>query len=229
MKNKLSDKINNDYSYIWMLIFWPAFGLLFSMEEKFIKLGSCHAVHCFLDDLIPFSEWFAVPYVLWFAYLIAAVFHTLFFDAGAFVKMMKFIMFTYLTSLCIYLIFPSCQMLRPQSFERDNFLTRFMAYYYSIDTNTNVCPSMHVLGSFAAFLGFVRGKAKRSAAFTALMAALTVLICISTVFVKQHSVLDILAALPLCAAGYAFFFAKHEAECGVSEIPARKKLYKSKS
>ena len=227
MKNKLSDKINNDYSYIWMLIFWPAFGLLFSMEEKFIKLGSCHAVHCFLDDLIPFSEWFAVPYVLWFAYLIAAVFYTLFFDAGAFVKMMKFIMFTYLTSLFIYLIFPSCQMLRPQSFERDNFLTRFMAYYYSIDTNTNVCPSMHVLGSFAAFFAFTRGKTKHSAVFNASLAVFTALICISTVFVKQHSVLDILTALPLCALAYAFFFAKRDEECGApKDISVRKKVFK---
>lgn len=227
MRNKRLDKFNKDYTRIWMLLFWPVFGLLFSFEEKFISIRACHAVHCFLDDLIPFCEWFAIPYVLWFAYLIVAVLYTLFFDAETFRKMMKFIMFTYLTALCVYLIFPNCQMLRPQTFTRNNFLTRFMQYYYTIDTNTNVCPSIHVLGSFAAFFAFTRGKTKHSAVFNASLAVFTALICISTVFVKQHSVLDILTALPLCALAYAFFFAKRDEECGApKEISVRKKVFK---
>lgn len=48
--------------------------------------------------------------------------------------------------MLIYLVFPTCQDLRPTQFARDNILTRFVAWFYNFDTNTNVCPSIHVLG-----------------------------------------------------------------------------------
>ena len=34
------------------------------------------------------------------------------------------------------------------------------------------------------------------------LTAAAVLICVSTVFLKQHSIIDIIAALPICAAAY---------------------------
>ena len=45
-----------------------------------------------------------------------------------------------------------------------------------------------------------------------LLVLLCVLICISTVFMKQHSVLDVLAALPLCAIAYPICYkaGRHE-------------------
>ena len=62
---------------------------------------------------------------------------------------MQFIIITYSAAILIYMRFPNCQELRPLVFERDNILTRFMAGFYQFDTNTNVCPSVHVIGSAA--------------------------------------------------------------------------------
>ena len=67
---------------------------------------------------------------------------------------------------------------------------------------------MHVLGSFAAFFAFTRGKTKHSAVFNASLAVFTALICISTVFVKQHSVLDIYAGLIACIPLYFLIYNK---------------------
>ena len=90
-------------------------------------------------------------------------------------------------------------------FERDNFLTRFMAGYYAFDTNTNVCPSIHVTGSLAVmFTSFHCKDFGKGMKVT--FAVTGVLIAISTVFVKQHSILDLLAALPFCAVAYALCF-----------------------
>jgi membrane-associated phospholipid phosphatase len=75
-----------------------------------------------------------------------------------------------------------------------------MQGYYDYDTNTNVCPSLHVLGSVTSMCAFfdLWRKKKMILAKTALV-ILTVLISVSTVFLKQHSVIDIFAAIPYIA------------------------------
>ena len=46
----------------------------------------------------------------------------------------------------MFALYPTCQNLRPEVFARDNVLTRLMAWFYTCDTSTNVCPSLHVCG-----------------------------------------------------------------------------------
>ena len=191
-----------EFSHVWLLLYWPLFGLGFSYVERFYPVAHYINMHCALDDLIPFNEWFLIPYLFWFVYLIGAVAYTFFFDVPGFRRMMRFVMITYSVTLIIYFLFPTCQMLRPEVFPRDNALTRFIAGFYVFDTNTNVCPSIHVLGSVAAMLGLCDCRRLQNPKLKLLFILLCVLICISTVFMKQHSVLDVLAALPLCVIAY---------------------------
>ena len=197
-----------EFSHVWLLLFWPAFGLLFSYVERFSPAAHYFEMHCALDDLIPFNEWFLIPYLFWFVYLAGAVVYTFFFDVPGFRRMMRFVMITYTVTIIIYLLFPTCQMLRPAVFPRDNLLTRFIAHFYAFDTNTNVCPSLHVVGSFAALFAFRYAPVFSARKWRIASAIAAFLICISTVFMKQHSVLDVLAALPLCAIGYCFAYRK---------------------
>ena len=160
-------------------------------------------MHCALDDLIPFNEWFLIPYMFWFVYLIGAVAYTFFFDVPGFRRMMRFVMITYSVTLIIYFLFPTCQMLRPEVFPRDNALTRFIAGFYVFDTNTNVCPSLHVIGSAAALFALRDGpRLRKRAWWQAASVLLALCISLSTVFMKQHSILDVLCALPVCALGW---------------------------
>ena len=132
-------KLNTpEFSHVWLLLYWPLFGLGFSYVERFYPVTHYIAMHCALDDLIPFNEWFLIPYLFWFVYLIGAVAYTFFFDVPGFRRMMHFVMITYSVTLLIYFLFPTCQMLRPETFPRDNVLTRFIAGFYVFDTNTNV-------------------------------------------------------------------------------------------
>ena len=197
-----------EFSHVWLLLFWPAFGLLFSYVERFSPAAHYFEMHCALDDLIPFNEWFLIPYLFWFVYLVGAVVYTFFFDVPGFRRMMRFVMITYTVTIIIYLLFPTCQMLRPAVFPRDNLLTRFIAHFYAFDTNTNVCPSLHVIGSFAALFAFRYAPVFSARKWRIASAIAAFLICVSTVFMKQHSVLDVLAALPLCAIGYYFAYRK---------------------
>ena len=195
-------KLNTDeFRHVKLLLFWPIFGMLFTYVERFYNV-EYHAMHCALDDIIPFCEWFLIPYLFWFVYLTGTVVYTFFFDVHAFKRMMRFIMLTYTVTIIIYFIYPTCQTLRPAELPRDNILTRFIAWFYNFDTNTNVCPSIHVLGSVAAMLGQWDCRRLQKSWFKLLSALICVLICISTVFMKQHSVLDVVAALPLCLIAY---------------------------
>lgn len=196
-------KLNGEFAHLKLLLFWPAYGLAFLFAERFYSPAQWHPIYCPLDDLIPFNELFLIPYMLWFVYLIGALGYTLLFNERAFRRMMYFIMFTYTLTIIFYFIYPSCQELRPVTFERDNIFTRFIAEFYKFDTNTNVCPSIHVIGSVAAMLaGFDTSRfSKRQCKIAS--TAVCFLISISTVFMKQHSVIDVIAAVGLCAAGYA--------------------------
>ena len=119
-----------EFSHVWLLLYWPLFGLGFSYVERFYPVAHYINMHCALDDLIPFNEWFLIPYLFWFVYLIGAVAYTFFFDVPGFRRMMRFVMITYSVTLIIYFLFPTCQMLRPEVFPRDNALTRFIAGFY---------------------------------------------------------------------------------------------------
>ncbi|MGN0998362.1 MAG: phosphatase PAP2 family protein [Faecousia sp.] len=190
------------YRHLLLLLYWPVFGFLFWYLERVHPVEAYHTMHCFLDDCIPFNEWFAIPYVFWFAFLVIIHVYTGLYDVPCFRKLMKSIIFSYSLSLLIFFLFPTCQELRPTQFERDNFLTRFMARFYILDTSTNVCPSLHVIGSMMVVFAAWNTKRFQTVPWIIAFTAVGILISISTVFLKQHSVLDILVAIPICILTY---------------------------
>ena len=207
-KLRLNNLNSNEYKHLKLLLYWPLYGLLFLFVERFYQVDNYITMYTPIDDMIPFCEWFVIPYLFWFVYLIGMLVYTLLYDIDAFKKMMKFIIITYSVTIIIYLLWPTCQQLRPVTFERDNLLTRFMAGFYKFDTNTNVCPSIHVIGSLAVLFTSYHCKGTESAGWKTAFMVVGILICASTVFLKQHSILDVLAALPICAVAYLICFTK---------------------
>ena len=116
--------------------------------------------------------------------------------------MMRFVIVTYTAATVIYFVYPTQQLLRPEAFARDNALPRAVAWFSPFDTNTNVCPSLHVIGSAAALFALRDGPRLRRRAWQVASVILALCISLSTVFMKQHSILDVLCALPVCALGW---------------------------
>ena len=100
------------------------------------------------------------------------------------------------------MIYPTCQEMRVTEFPRDNFLTAVVKALYSFDTDTNVCPSLHVIGAVAVMISVWHAKGLDNAWIRIAAAIITVLISLSTVFLKQHSAMDVLMAMPVCLAAY---------------------------
>jgi len=194
--------------YLKYLLYWLAFGFFFLVVERLWVRKSYFPIYCALDSAIPFCEYFLIPYLFWFVFLAGMIGYTLLFDTGSFERLMKFIMITYTMAILIYIIFPNCQELRPVSFERDNIFTRFLTVFYQFDTNTNVCPSIHVIGSVAVMLAAWHSKRFSTPRWRVAFGLTAALICVSTLFLKQHSVLDVLAAIPICLIGYFAVYRK---------------------
>ena len=183
-------------SHLKLLAGWIAYFVLYFLTENLIPVGRCHVIHCGLDDLIPFHEGFAVLYCYWYVLLVGSLAWLLFHDVRGFRQLQVYIMITQVVAMAVYIIYPSVQRLRPAAFERDNLLTRLMAFIYAFDTPTGVCPSLHVAYSMGIAAVWCR-KPGVSRAWKVFMIVSAVLISVSTLFVKQHSAVDILAAIPL--------------------------------
>ena len=207
-KLRLNNISTDEFKHLKLLLFWPVFGLLFCFVERFYRVDYYHPMYCSFDDLIPFCEWFLIPYMFWFVFLVGMHLYTLLYDVDTFRRMMKYIIITYSAAMLIYFIFPTCQELRPIQFEKDNILTHFIAGFYQFDTNTNVCPSIHVIGSLAVMEAAIYSKRINSKGIKSAFIITAVLICISTVFMKQHSVIDLLAALPICMSAHFVCYKK---------------------
>lgn len=200
-KLRLSNITSPQYRHLLWLLFWPLFLVVFNVLELLVDV-SRYPVYCALDDIVPFNEFFVIPYLLWYPILIGLQLYTLLYDVESFKRFMKYVTITYSVSVLIFIVFPNCQMLRPTEFARDNILVDVMKWVYSVDTNTNVFPSLHVVGSMAILTSAINTKKFQTPMWTVFFIITTVLISISTVFLKQHSVLDIVAALPICFMAY---------------------------
>lgn len=209
-------KINTpEFEHLKYLSYWLLFGAFFFVVERVWIRKDYYPIYCPLDDAIPFCEYFLVPYLFWFVFLVGIHIYTLLYDTESFKRLMKFIIISYSMAMLIYILFPNCQELRPVVFERDNIFTRFIEGFYQFDTNTNVCPSIHVIGSVAVMLCAWHSKHFSTVGWRITFSMVALLISVSTVFLKQHSVLDILAAIPICVIAYMMSYQKRkEKDCG---------------
>lgn len=194
-----------EFKHLLLLLYWPLYGLTFWLLERGLKLNY-HAIESAFDSRIPFCEYFVIPYYFWFVFLAAIHIYTLLFDIPTFKKLMYFIIITYTITTLIYIVYPNKQELRPTEFARDNIFVEIVKRLYNFDTNTNVCPSLHVIGSFAVLFTTWQCDRFKKAIHQVWLITSTVLISISTVFLKQHSVIDIIAALAVCAVAYPFAY-----------------------
>ena len=194
------------YSIVYILIFsW--------LEHR--PVHSYHIVHTIFDDWIPFCEFFIVPYMLWFPYMILAVAYFIFFNKNkheyyqlAFNLMMGMTVF-----LIVSYVYPNAHHLRPTEFPRDNIFTDAVKWLYRTDTPTNILPSIHVFNSLAIHMSLTNCESLRDKKLVkAASLTLTSLIIMSTMFLKQHSVIDVCMGATLALFGFLVFYPRKAAE-----------------
>ena len=197
---------------IYLALYVPIYLLMFFAVERLVPTSGYWVSYVPLDDAIPFCEYFVPFYCAWYFLLIAVGFALLIVDDRNFRLYMYCLMIGFTASLVFCFIFPNGQDLRPAVFEQQNFFADWVQLIYRADTNTNVLPSMHVIGAMVACFGIFHSKKLRQPWVRIGVVVLTVLINASTVLVKQHSILDVLAGFAASAVVYLIVYgiiAKH--------------------
>ena len=194
---RLSKIREPQFSLLKLLLGWVGYFVLFVLTENFIPEESCFPVWCRIDDWIPFCEYFLIPYVFWYFLIVFSLGYFLLYHVDSFKKLQTYIIITQVAAMAMYIIFPTRQDLRPEVFPRDNFLTQCVTFLYSVDTNTGVCPSLHVAYSLGIASVWLKEK-NAHPAWKAFVLVAVILICLSTMFIKQHSAVDFFAAIPVC-------------------------------
>ena len=199
MRGKISEGVfvREGRRYLLYLLPFLLSLFLFLLCEVFISEDACHEMYSPLDDMIPFTEGFVVFYVLWYFMVIGSIVWFGLYKRECFRDLLIFMTACQLVAIVIFIIYPNKQTLRPEVMPRDNIFASLVGLIHSVDTNTNVCPSMHVAYSFAMASAWGK-EADVPPAFRWTMSVACLMVCLSTVFVKQHSVVDVFVALIIC-------------------------------
>ena len=158
-------------------------------------------LHCALDDKIPFVKYAIIPYYLWFVWIVCTLFWLLWFAPKKEFWRLCLPLFAGMTlSLMFCALVPNGVSLRPASIEGNDIFTMLVRGLWKADTSTNVCPSIHVFNSLTLDLAFQRTSllSKPRYRFVRWGAhLLDVAIVMSTMLLKQHSVIDVVCGIVL--------------------------------
>ena len=154
-----------------------------------------------------FIEYFIIPYLLWFIFIAVTVAYFLIKDKWGFYRLCAFLFSGMTIFLIICTVFPNALNLRPTVFPRDNMFTDMVKVLYKTDTPTNVLPSIHVFNSIGAGIAISHSNDLKKHRWIQISAyILAALIILSTMFLKQHSVTDVIAAVTMACIIYPFVY-----------------------
>lgn len=180
-----------------LLLYFPLYLAAFRYLEN-ITPEHLHIISSPLDQYIPFLPVFIIPYLFWFVYIALPGMYFLFCEREEFCRLMYFGMIGMTVFLLISYVYPNGLAIRPEHLIGESVFIKLTRYVYSVDTSTNVLPSIHVFNSIGIYLAVKDSdnlRKKKGIRYASL--TITVLIILSTMFVKQHSVVDVIAGLLL--------------------------------
>ena len=194
--------------YLLLQAYWLLYLPWFAYLENTVT-SHFHVIHMELDNHIPFIAAFSIPYFLWFGYVALAFVYTFLHDKQEYVRTCVF-MFTGMTIfLLISTVYPNGHYMRYNVVLRDGIFDGLVRWLWETDTATNLFPSIHVFNSIAAHIALSRSENLRDkkgiklASFTLMCS-----IILATVFIKQHSVFDVMTALLMALVLYPFAYGK---------------------
>ncbi len=191
-------KYNHALLFCYALFYMPCFVWL----EHHVTTDY-FVIHSPIDDMIPFCEYFIIPYYLWFLFVPAVFIYEFFYSKSEFIRMCIFMFAGMTTFLIVCALWPNGLHLREQITLRDNFCCSLVERLHEADTCTNVFPSLHVFNTLGCLIALfhTKGPARKKRLLIP-ATVLSVFILMSTLFLKQHSVIDLTGGVVMAAVLY---------------------------
>lgn len=146
------------------------------------------------DQMIPFIKYFALPYMAWYPFVMITL-----------LWLMKLQPRLYATTLvtCIlglilsYIIFMFAQTTTPRPpIDGQDIFTQMVLFIYRADKPYNSFPSIHVLICFVLYQACTKLDIQ-APLFVVSVRVSSMLIIISTLFIKQHTIVDVAGGIIL--------------------------------
>ena len=195
--NKTNDFVHRHKEGIPFLVYTVAYLTWFSILENKVIVPK-YLIHLSADNHIPFVPAFIIPYELWFPYVLVTVLYFLFTAKEEYKRLFVFLTTGMTLFLIVSTLWPNGQNLRPNLIGNEGFFESWVAHLYKTDTPTNIWPSIHVYNSLGIEFAVARSEKLKKYKFIRISSfILCILIIMSTMFLKQHSVFDVGTAIIL--------------------------------
>lgn len=197
---KLCNIIKNN-KHCLLLLYWPIYFIWYQILKVSFNDSEVLMIHSSLDDKIPFCEWFIIPYVFWYGYIAIVLIFSLIKGRREFLRADLLLTGSMLLPIIFCTIIPNGIELsmRPdfEALGRSNWAIELVKLIYEADSPPrNVMPSMHVSAAWALMLAVLQSKPLKGRVILKSSAiVMSILISLATVFIKQHSVLDVFAGI----------------------------------
>jgi membrane-associated phospholipid phosphatase len=203
---KASDFVHRHKEGIPFLIYLIIYLTWFSILEDHVVVPK-YLIHLEADNHIPFVPAFIIPYELWFGYVLGTILFLLFTAKEEYKRLFIFLTTGMTLFLIISTLWPNGQDLRPNLIGSEGFFENWVAHLYRTDTPTNIWPSIHVYNSLGVEFAVARSeKLRKHKGIRIASFILCILIILSTMFLKQHSVFDVGTAIILAVGMYYLIY-----------------------
>ncbi|CAH1230837.1 hypothetical protein PAECIP111891_06744 [Paenibacillus allorhizoplanae] len=180
------------------LLLIPLVGLIYIHLNQ--DNGTAYSLMTDLDRQIPFIQGFVVPYLSWYLFLAVGFLYLAYQDRSNYFQTLVEFVIGLLLCYSVYAIYQTT-VPRPD-IEGSDWLLGTVQWVYRSDEPFNCFPSTHVLTAYLMMRAYIRSK-RIAKPYTILVASMAVLIIVSTLFVKQHVLMDIVGAV-LVAEGVVY-------------------------
>lgn len=197
-------KYKHAWVFIYFIFYTPwYFGLQFRDASTF------HDVYTAIDAAIPFVGIFIIPYVYWFAFVGCTIAYLFFRHPQEFYKCIAFLFIGMTVCLIIFTIYPTTFNHRPDVITGGPISRWLVNFIYTADKSQNVFPSIHVYNSIGCAIALIKcSDFKDSKGMKVFASVSAILIILSTMFIKQHSILDAVGAIILSVILYVAIYEK---------------------
>lgn len=187
--------------YAWVLLYLPCYLSYFAWLQT--RTPEAVIIESSIDQMIPTVPLFFIPYALWWGLFPGALLYFLHKDKADFLKLCFVLFGGYTVCLFVYTVAPNGLQLR-EPLAGSDLCTKGILWLRSIDPPYNVCPSMHVSSTVAIDLT-TRSSRHVPRWGKWLISIIAFLIILSTMFIKQHSVIDVIWGFLVSVALYGLW------------------------
>lgn len=160
----------------------------YQVPKFLVSIDRCFILETSIDRLIPFHTPAFVIYFLAFLQWLNAILITCKQETNKGYKLFSGFIIGSIIGFIIYMVFPTA-INRPH-FEAVTIFDKFAKFIFSVDNVINACPSFHCYCSTYVLL-VLKNSDNTSNKTYKLNVIFSILVFLSTLFTKQHSIIDV--------------------------------------